>query len=225
VGRRILKILKYLIHCIFLVIYPTKEQCIICKSYTKDKIICNSCESKINFINKNYYIVRENKRYKCYIIAKHDDIIKKLVLSLKYFNNYLAAELLGNYMGDLIEKEALKVDIITFVPISKNVRRKRGYNQAKLLAQTASSKINKPCLDLLEKIKETKDQIGLDKEEIWSNVCDCFKFNEKLCIKGKNILLIDDVITTGATAVNCVKLLKKFGAGRVYILTASKSVV
>jgi len=225
VGRRIFKILKYLIHCISLVIYPTKEQCIICKSYTKDKIICNGCESKIKFINKSYYIIKENKRYKCYIIAKHDDIIKKLVLSLKYFNNYLAAELLGNYMGDLIEKEALKVDIITFVPISKNVRRKRGYNQAKLLAQIASSKTNKPCLDLLEKVKETKDQIGLDKEERWSNVCDCFKFNEKFCIKGKNILLIDDVITTGATAVNCVKLLKKFGAGRVYILTASKSVV
>lgn len=224
-GRRIFKTLKYILHCISLVIYPIKEQCIVCKSYTKDKIICNSCESKIKFINKSFYIIRENKRYKCYIFAKHDDIIKKLVLSLKYFNNYLAAELLGSYMSELVKREALKVDIVTFVPISKNVRRKRGYNQAKLLAETVSSKVNKPCLELLEKVKETKDQIGLNKEERWGNVSDCFKFNEKLCIEGKNILLVDDVITTGATAVNCVKLLKKFGAGRVYILTASKSVV
>ncbi|MBS5824999.1 MAG: ComF family protein [Clostridium argentinense] len=224
-GRRIFKILKYLLHCISLVIYPTKEQCIICKSYTKDKIICNNCENKIKFINKSFYIIKGNRRYKCYIVSKYDDVVKKLVLSLKYSNNYLAAELLGNYIGDLVEKEKLKVDIITFVPISKKVRKKRGYNQAKLLAEAVSSKINKPCLDLLEKFKETKDQIGLDKEERWSNVCNCFKFNEKLCIEGKNILLIDDVITTGATAINCVNLLKKSGAGKVYILTASKSVV
>lgn len=75
----------------------------------------------------------------------------------------------------------------------------------------------------LYKIIETKDQIGLNDEMRWKNCSNSFRFNRKYSVKEKKILLVDDVITTGATAYSCAKEIKNAGAEAVIILTAAKS--
>ncbi len=111
-------------------------------------------------------------------------------------------------------------DDIIFVPIplSKSRFRKRGYNQAEILSKNLSKKFGFLAVDGLEKIRETKSQVGLSKEERKENIADAFRLKEqfKAYIKNKNAILIDDVLTTGSTLYEAGKILKKGGAVRVF---------
>ena len=80
--------------------------------------------------------------------------------------------------------------------------------------------------DLMVRIKDTKSQIFLKKKERENNLKNVFAVNEKYLetVKGKNILLVDDVMTTGATVENCAKILKKHGAKKVKVLTIAKTI-
>ena len=100
-------------------------------------------------------------------------------------------------------------------------QRKRGYNQSKLLALGLSSKVNVEVVDCLEKVKETKRQSKLTKSQRQKNLKGAFRVVNKSLIKGKRVLLVDDVLTTGTT-VNavCEKLLKA-GAVAVDVLTVA----
>ncbi len=109
-----------------------------------------------------------------------------------------------------------------FHPV-KNLIKKRGYNQSEYLAKIISKNINVPIAHCLKKYMNTKDQIGLNGLERWLNVENSFKVYNEKCIKNKKVLLIDDVLTTGATSFYCANELKKRGAKEIFILTAAKS--
>lgn len=109
-------------------------------------------------------------------------------------------------------------DFITFVPLTKKKKRKRGYNQAELLAKEIAKKYDLQCVNTLIKTKETKNQQGSSEAERKKNLKNAFNIAD-VDVKGKNILLVDDVKTTGATLNECSKVLKKNGAERVYAVT------
>ena len=105
--------------------------------------------------------------------------------------------------------EEINFDIITCVPMHKDDRKKRGYNQAELLARECAKIMNIPYIDTLEKHKKNKVQHSIKAKERAKNVRGVYRLIQKDIVKDKNILIIDDIITTGHTLGECAKVLSK----------------
>ena len=149
----------------------------------------------------------------CFIISK-----------FKYNKNFLAGEILSNYMSDFILERLIdKIDIMTFIPSSKASLKSRGFNQCEVLCKYISKKCGIPYKNFLYKVSNSLDQIGLDNMERWDNIKGSFMIKNKKEIEGKRILIIDDVITSGATAFYAAKAIKEVNAEEVFILTVAKS--
>lgn len=114
-------------------------------------------------------------------------------------------------------------DYITYVPMHKKKEDKRGYNQSKLLAQELGKIIKIEVINLLEKSKECKTQSTLNEKERKNNVENVFSLITNNNIVGKNIILVDDIFTTGATARECSKILKSNGANNICVFTIAKA--
>ena len=136
-----------------------------------------------------------------------------------------SGEVLAEFMSSLLQREIENFDFITYVPISLGRLKKRGYNQTKFLAKHIQLNSEYKVIDTLEKKVNSKDQIGLTNKERLENMRDSFKVKDNKVnkIKDKKILLIDDVLTTGATTFYCAKALLDSGANEVRVLTIAKS--
>lgn len=117
----------------------------------------------------------------------------------------------------------VKADVITFVPMHKSAEKKRGYNQSRLLAVEISKRLLVPCDALLIKQRETKRQHDLTAEERTRNLKDVFVTADGIDVKGKTVILCDDIKTTGTTLYECEQVLKQAGAKEVYCLCAAVS--
>lgn len=222
-GKRIVTIIKNLSVALLSVIYSGNEDCIICNTYIGENNICSCCKDKIK-ICKTYTIVNKNNfGLKCYSVSYYSNIMKDLILRLKYKSDFRAGELIGQLMIEFIENENIEFDVVTFVPMTARSYKKRGYNQSEFLGKIISKYFQVPLIKGIEKVLETGDQIGLDGTERWGNLSHCFKNSSSGEIKDKKILLVDDVITTGATAYFCGKILKESQCKSVTLLTAAKS--
>ena len=114
-------------------------------------------------------------------------------------------------------------DIIIPVPISKKRKKERGYNQSLLIARKISSKEKIKLGDkVISKVKNNNTQSKLNKEERAENVKNVYKITKDKEIINKNILLIDDIYTTGATLNECSRMLKQAGAKKIDVLTIAK---
>jgi ComF family protein len=119
-----------------------------------------------------------------------------------------------------------RTDYLLAVPLHKVKQRQRQFNQAHLLAEGLARTFSKPLMDsLLIKARSTPAQVSLSQRERLKNILGTFKVNLKPLpiLKGKTILLIDDVFTTGATANECARLLREAGAKQVDIFTLARS--
>ncbi len=223
-GNGIIKNLVFLKDCLLETIYSNDEKCIFCGEETyEDKYICNRCEKLIKFCNYGFNVQKGKISFKCYSVSYYSGVIMKLILQLKYKSNFIAGQVISQYMIKLIKNKNIECDYITYIPMSKKRLKIRGYNQSAYLAKMISKDIDIPVINCLKKIKDTKDQIGLGSEERWKNIEGSFKFSKNHYIKNKNILIVDDVLTTGATTVCCALELKKYGAKEITILTVAKS--
>ncbi len=111
--------------------------------------------------------------------------------------------------------------IISYVPLHKKSEIKRGFDQSKIAAEHLAKRINKEVVTLLKREKETKSQTKLNKEERFLNTKNAFSFTHN---KGaEQVVLVDDVWTSGATARECTKTLKENGVKKVWILTLTKT--
>jgi len=206
------------------VIYCGDDKCIICGSEVNgESYLCSSCKLNIKECTDASYLIYNDTKIKCYSSAYYSKVIRELVIKMKYKKDYKSAEVLAELMLKVIEINSIKADYITYVPISKNTMKKRGYNQSELLAKKICEKTEIQLLSSLKKVCDTKDQIGLNKTGRWENIKDSFVFNKNIFIKNKNFILVDDVITTGATAYWCADILIKNGAEKVTVLTVAKS--
>ena len=111
------------------------------------------------------------------------------------------------------------------VPLHQNRLREREYNQSAIIASVISSKFGIPVITyILSRQRYTKPQVELGFRERKENVTGAFTVQDNVDIKGKNIILVDDVYTTGSTVNECAKVLKKNGAGKVYVVTIARMV-
>lgn len=146
---------------------------------------------------------------------------RRIVSNFKSKNRPYMARYMGKLMADNVKYWNIEYDIAVCVPISKDKLASRGFNQSKLLAEIISCEMDRPFFDILYRDKNTKAMKKLDREERRENVRGAFKVKDYgvKYIKGKDILLVDDIFTTGATADECSLTLKNAGANRVYVIS------
>jgi ComF family protein len=156
-------------------------------------------------------------------------VVKKLIYKFKYppYLTDLHATMTELFYEGLIQKELFydsfsKESVFVPVPLHASKLRKRGYNQAQKLAVGLSKKFEIPVIDCLERVKNTKTQVGLTKEERQENIRDAFALKKEFAQQVKNIsqiFLVDDVSTSGATLRETAKVLKKAGVAPVWGVT------
>jgi len=147
--------------------------------------------------------------------VRYDEIARALVHALKYGDRLDLAPLLGRWMSEAGRE--LLADADGLIPVPLHWRRlwTRRFNQAALLAQTISHRSGVPLLNgALRRVRATAQQVGLAKSERARNVQAAFRVAEQgiIMIRGKRIVLIDDVLTSGATADTCARILLRGGA-------------
>ena len=141
-----------------------------------------------------------------------ENLLQHLIHQLKYKNN----QQIGFYMGQCMGKSLLasnrfnKIDTIIPLPLYPDKERKRGYNQATVICNGVSDILNIPVLNnIVIRQKHTETQTKKHRTERWDNVAGSFTITDKNQLKNKNLLLIDDVITTGATLEACGAVMLK----------------
>lgn len=216
--------IKYLYEGILENLFFTSETCILCNEYSYEPYICNKCLAKISLCESNYYINKDDYNIACSSLAYYAYPIKDIILALKFKNNPMYAKILVYIFDKYVKIDWELVDYITYVPMTKKDKVKRGYNQSELLAKHLSDAHNITMMDALMKFKSTEEQVGLNRNERFNNIKGVFKLSlDKNFIKDKRIVIVDDVITTGATSFYCSKELLDNGAKSVEICTIAKS--
>ncbi|WP_419726057.1 ComF family protein [Terrisporobacter petrolearius] len=226
-------------------IYPRNITCIICDNPIKLKnpySLCRSCFKELRFIldgcNKcgkpiiNRNLEREsliecnycyNKTFyfdKAIACIEYDDISKKLILDFKYKSKTYLCRYVAYLMKEKIILEDIKADYILFVPLHNKRLKKRGFNQAEKIANKLSDLINIPVLDCVSREKNTKKLYRLNKEDREKELKNGFKVKDNInLIKNKNVILIDDIFTTGSTANEISKVLKINSVNNICIFT------
>jgi ComF family protein len=147
--------------------------------------------------------------------------LKKALNLLKYYG----IKRLSKPLSDKITGISLpSVDTVIPVPLSKLKLRQRGFNQSALLAKSLADRTDtRLSLNSLVKLRDTAPQVGLSAKKRQENIKNTFAVNGKETIINKNVLLVDDVFTTGATIRECSKVLNKAGANEIYVITLAHS--
>ena len=151
-----------------------------------------------------------------------ESLIQHLIHQLKYKNNTAIGEYLGEQMGNtLLQSDRFNtIDYIIPLPLFADKERKRGYNQAKVIGDGLSAIMNVPVLtNNVVRRRFTETQTRKHRIERWENVADSFIINDPSALQGKSVLLIDDVITTGATLEACGSIITQVEGVKLYIAT------
>ena len=208
-------------------IYP--QVCGICGKVAR-KSICNKCrirlKNEFKFEKVDYSEDTEKNFKEHYYFFKYADLIRQQILDLKFHEKPYVGKTITYFLKE--NKKDLKIlekyDIITVVPVSIGRKKERGYNQSTILAKEISRIIERPFIEnVLYKIKNTVPQSTLNKEQREQNAKGVYKVNSIQKIYDKKILIFDDIYTTGATANECAKIIKKeLNPKKIGILTLAK---
>lgn len=200
---------------------------------------CDTCFSEFKIpestkINANTLIGEEDSAQTCHLGNIYTPFyyakpLSKAVLGLKYSQSGMAASALAPFMAKCLgqgEDLINRWDYIIPVPLTKRRQRERGYNQALLLAREVSKLAGIEILDnMLVRIKQTKPQQDMTPDERIENQKNAFELGyntEKESLTGKKILIVDDVITSGATLNECAKILRTAGAEHIDALAIAR---
>ena len=126
-------------------------------------------------------------------------------------------------LADAISAWGPNVDWITAVPLGRRRQHERGYNQSALIAEKVAGKLKiSYSNELLFRVRETHTQVGLNADERRQNMVDAFTAEPSFC-RGKSVLLIDDIATTGATLNACAKALRAAGTEEIFCFTVART--
>jgi len=196
-------------------------RCVLCGERGYEKL-CPACRRHFDAVfSPRSFLCRGGNAYADEMISLFpysDPFVKRLVFQWKNRNTDDLREIFGHYLEEWAEKSALpsRIHRIVYSPRRKSAIRRTGIDQARELAKDAARRFNLPFSPLLKRIRFSLPQHKTKDEKRRQNVDGVFVCRESL--SGENILLIDDIVTTGATAIECAKILKQSGAMKVFVL-------
>jgi ComF family protein len=193
-----------------------------------EKYICQVCMNKIRLADEERIAAEFKRKFEqdkiitrfssLYVFEK-DKELQSIIHVLKYNQRFRAGKFLGMQTGRYLNSlfKQWKINLIIPIPLHSLKKAERGYNQSLYITKGISSELNIPFNPgILKRVRFTNSQTTLTLKERQENVEGAFKVLHREKIKDRNILLIDDVITTGATITECGKVLLNAGASRVY---------
>ena len=208
-----------LVSAVLDLLYPPK--CIFCQKLLPRGVRdwCTPCEKSLPYCDTT----REGQFFgRCAAPLEYRGAAREAVLRFKFTGLACYAPALARMMADCIAFARLaQPELVTWVPVSRRRRRRRGYDQAELLAQELGRRLDVPVAGLLVKTVENKTQSSLRAPERRANVLGVYQARQPEAIAGRRILLIDDIITTGATLEECSRVLLSAGARAVDCATAA----
>lgn len=205
------------------------NRCPFCNGFIKwDKFACDRCIDALESVGNEYCTVcgkspcqcnRKKAVYdRCFASCYYEGTARKGIISLKSDMGVNAATLFADMLHQKILKSGVEYDLIVPVPMSKKKQQARGYNQAEIFAKALGERMNIPVKsDVLIKSDSKVEQHTLSSHERAENVKHQFSFNDKISLENKNIILCDDVMTTGSTLNYCAGFLKEMGAESVTV--------
>ena len=194
--------------------------CVVCGKRA-EKWICEKCDKYVSkYLNKSS--IQGNKYY----LFEYKDIIRKLMLVYKFYDaNYIS----HFFVNEIIKNEKIIgklffYDIIIPVPMNYKKQKVRGYNQSSLVSKELAHKTKKLYLPVMYKKEGIKQQAKLTRKERMQNIKNAFYIKEcdRSLIQGKNVVLIDDIYTTGSTVNECKRVLQNSGVNQVFVITFTR---
>lgn len=197
-------------------LYPPK--CAFCGALvSKERYgCCKKCEKRLPFtknggrMNGNFFTV-------CLSPLYYEREVRDALLRYKFQRKSAYCEpfgiLLAKCVGEFLEED---IDFVTWVPLSRKRLKKRGYDQAQLLAEQLALQLDLPCFPALKKVIHTSPQSragGIEQRR--ANISGAYQALNQQAVFGKKILLVDDIVTTGSTFSECARILGMAGAERV----------
>jgi len=199
------------------------KKCLVCGCSKTDDLLCKSCLKNVYYLSG--FAQRFYKEIPIYCATNYKDTIKILIQKLKFSHNKKASVALSEILFNYFQKLNLKEDYIIIFPPSNLIKSSiRGYNHMFLIAENFSKLTKfKICKNLIIKTKYTKPQYKA--KNSYSNIKNSFKINKKYInqLENKNILLIDDITTSGATLEEIINCLLESGFKNIICLTISKA--
>lgn len=121
-GKRIIKYLKKIFYCLVQLIYSGDELCVICSGYSEEsEALCTVCREKLKRCLESFYIGKSEEKYIVWSVFYYSNIVKELIIRLKYKNDFICGEILAEYMLELVKKNDLQFDLISYVPMTKKL--------------------------------------------------------------------------------------------------------
>lgn len=228
--KQILNVLQYHLDACSNLLFP--RLCFGCDQVTIDEheFLCLNCMTDLPFTG--FEAIRDNPveklfwgRIKCPFASstffyQEDTPVQSLIHQIKYKNQrklgYFMGEMMGFRLNELITTQ--KIDYLIPMPLHPKKEKSRGYNQATLLchgiSKVTGTEVNHQCI---KRVFHTATQTRKSRIQRWENVSEVFEVADSFSLKGKNVLLVDDVITTGASTESCSQKLVDNGANQVSI--------
>jgi ComF family protein len=221
--------------------FPRGVKCVFCGRETEEFGICNNCIDKIEFVEEPCCIRcggkvkgktkvcieckgRDFEFERNYSVLIYDGDVRDKIIAFKQSGH----KYIGEAFSWLIERKFKdlglmdKIDFIIPMPINDRRRKERGFNQSEVLCKELLE-TGKVDMTILTRIKDTPHQTGLSRENRENNLRGCFKVADKKKIKGKVVLVVDDIYTTGSTFNECARTLKKAGASQVFTMSLARA--
>ncbi len=191
--------------------------CLVCNKGSFDGLTHPKCRSK--------YAIDG-----AFAAISYKGIVKKLIYNFKYkpylsdLKNSLVELFYESIIQNEIFQDAYKTNpVLVPIPLHYKRLRKRGYNHAELLAEGLSRKLKLKVAEILDRTKETKSQFGLNLKDRKENLKDAFSILPNIPITQRpNILLVDDILTSGSTLLEAARILKREGVKKVWGLTLAR---
>ena len=148
---------------------------------------------------------------------RYEGIVRESLLRYKFGGLTAYAAVYAEFLAKCIDENGISCDSITWVPLSRRRLRQRGYDQARLIAEELAKRLGLPCECLLVKCRHTRPQSGIsDREKRKANAAGAYAVLNAERVEGKRVLLVDDIVTTGATLASCAGVLAHAGCEAVF---------
>lgn len=194
--------------------------CLLCREALPETPgICVSCRAGFVDWKREEQVLRFGQDLsQVFISYEFDDSIRSLIHALKYRGKTLPGQILGEILGGRISAAGLFPSVIVPVPLHSARRRERGYNQSEVIARAVGRVLKcQVSNNMLTRVRATPSQTHLGGDERKKNMDGAFRVNKSAAVHGQIFLLIDDVITTGATVNACAQALIEAGAKEVVV--------